>query len=116
MILIIYTASANASHGHGEIFGLREKHPTNLHDPIAVPLQHSINPHSQRRYHVPHHRQRRVVAFRPLFVYRQEQIEKRRIDVEAQRRNDHQHQKHSSHQPISNHQHQNHHENSHNCH
>lgn len=35
-----------------------------------------------------HLRQRRMIIFRPLFVYRQEQISKRRIEANAQRRRD----------------------------
>lgn len=35
-----------------------------------------------------HLRQRRTVVFRPLFAYRQEQIEKRRIETDIQRRRD----------------------------
>lgn len=35
-----------------------------------------------------HLRQRRTIVFRPLFVYRQEQIEKRRIEADSQRRRD----------------------------
>lgn len=35
-----------------------------------------------------HLRQRRTIVFRPLFVYRQEQIEKRRIEADSKRRRD----------------------------
>lgn len=35
-----------------------------------------------------HLRQRRMIIFRPLFAYRQEQIAKRRIEAHSQRRSD----------------------------
>lgn len=43
-------------------------------------------PNEYEEFH--HLRQRRTIVFRPLFVYRQEQIQKRRIVADSQRRTD----------------------------
>lgn len=49
-------------------------------------------------------RHRRTVVFRPLFAYRQEQIEKRRIETEAHRRKDQQQPHHRQHHHSPQHQ------------
>lgn len=60
-----------------------------------------------------HLRHRRTVVFRPLFVYRQEQIEKQRINEESNRRNDHHKHRHID-RGHTQHK-QNSHENTNNC-